>query len=173
MTTDRIEKNIMLRAPIEHVWRAISDPEQFGRWFGVRFDGPFASGTRLTGRIVPTTADSEVAKLQEPHEGKAFEITIGRMEPMRYFSFRWHPFAVEPEVDYSNEPTTLVEFTLEEQSEGVLLTVTESGFDQIPIARRARAFTANEAGWSHQIKLIEKYLIAQAAPQEQRHGARP
>jgi uncharacterized protein YndB with AHSA1/START domain len=156
--TDRIEKRILLRAPLERVWRAVSDARQFGAWFGVAFDGPFAPGARMTGTIVPTKVDEEVAKLQKPHEGRAFEVTVDRIEPGRLFSFRWHPFAVDPSVDYSSEPTTLVVFELEEVAGGTSLTITESGFDRIPLARRAQAFTANEGGWTHQTKLIEKYL---------------
>jgi len=155
---DRIEKKITLRAPLERVWRAISDAREFGRWFGVRFDGPFAAGARVTGKIVPTEVDPEVAKLQEPYSGMAFDFTIDRIEPMRLFSFRWHPYAVEPGVDYSKEPATLVVFELEPVPDGTELRITESGFDRIPIERRATAFTANEGGWEHQTKLIQKYV---------------
>ncbi len=156
--TDRIEKRILLRVPLARVWNAISDAKQFGSWFGIEFDSAFVSGARLTGRIRPTTVDPEVAKLQEPHAGRAAAFVIERVEPMRLFSFRWHPFAVDPAVDYSREPMTLVVFELQEQAGGTLLTITESGFDQIPLARRAAAFKANDGGWSHQTKLIEKYL---------------
>lgn len=157
-STDRIEKQVQLRASLARVWRAISDAQEFGSWFGVRFDGPFVAGARLTGQIVPTTADPEVAKSQKPYEGQRFEITVERIEPMRHLSFRWHPYAVDPEVDYSKEPTTLVVFELEEVAEGTLLTVTESGFDGIPLERRAEAFEMNEGGWEAQMRLIEKYL---------------
>ena len=158
MNTDRIEKRIVLRAPLERVWRAISDAGQFGSWFGVAFDGPFVAGARLTGKIVPTTVDAEVAKQQKPYAGMAFEFFVERIEPMRTIEFRWHPFAVEPGVDYSGEPTTRIVFELQPVSDGVLLTVTESGFDQIPLARRAKAFAANDGGWAMQMKLIENYL---------------
>ena len=158
MGTERIEKRILLRAPRERVWQAISDSKQFGTWFGVEFDGPFAAGAFMRGRIAPTKVDAEVAALQKPHTGKAFECTVERVEPPRTFSFRWHPYAVEPGVDYSQEPTTLVMFELEEAAQGTLLTISESGFDRIPLERRAKAFAANEGGWSHQSKLIEKYL---------------
>jgi len=158
MNTDRIEKRIVLRALLERVWRAISDAGQFGSWFGVAFDGPFVAGARLIGKIVPTTVDAEVAKQQKPYAGMAFEFFVERIEPMRTIEFRWHPFAVEPGVDYSGEPTTRIVFELQPVSDGVLLTVTESGFDQIPLARRAKAFTANDGGWAMQMKLIENYL---------------
>jgi uncharacterized protein YndB with AHSA1/START domain len=157
-TTDRIEKSILLHARRERVWRAITDHREFGSWFGVHFDGPFVAGARLTGKIVPTTVDPEVARAQKPYEGRTFEITVDRIEPMRHFSFRWHPFAVEPDHDYSKEPTTLVVFRLEETSGGTMLTITESGFDRIPLSRRAKAFEANEGGWAAQAKLIAKYL---------------
>jgi uncharacterized protein YndB with AHSA1/START domain len=157
-TPDRIEKRITLRAPRERVWRAISEAKQFGSWFGVSFEGEFAAGARLTGRIAPTQVDPEVAKLQEPYVGFPFEFHIERIEPMSLFSFRWHPNAVDRNADYSAEPMTLVEFRLEDVDEGTRLTITESGFDGIPLARRAQAFTSNEGGWTHQSRLIEKYL---------------
>jgi uncharacterized protein YndB with AHSA1/START domain len=162
MPTDRIEKKILLRAPRQRIWRALTDAAEFGTWFGARFDGPFTPGARLRGVIVPTGVDAEVAQAQQPYEGKPFEITVERLEPERLFSFRWHPYAVEEGVDYSAEPTTLVVFTLEEVADGVVLTVTESGFDRIPLERRAAALEANEQGWGMQMKLIEKHL-AQAA----------
>ena len=161
-TTDRIEKKVLLRAPRERVWRAISDSKEFGAWFGVRFDGPFAADKRMIGKIVPTTVDPEVAKLQEPHTGMAFEFAVDRIEPQKLFSFRWHPYAVDSSVDYTKEPSTLVVFELQEVAAGTMLTVTESGFDRIPIERRAKAFAANEGGWAHQMKLIEKYLALAA-----------
>ena len=156
--TDRIEKEILLRAPLTRVWRAISDAEEFGRWFGVRFDGPFVAGEHLTGRIVPTSVGPEVAESQKPYEGSRFDITVDRIDPMRRFSFRWHPYAVDPDVDYSAEPTTLVVFELEEVPDGTRLRITESGFDAIPLERRATAFEMNEQGWEAQLSLIEKYL---------------
>ncbi len=158
MNTDRIEKQILLRAPRKRVWHALSDSTEFGSWFGMKFDGPFAPGTSVRGVIVPTTVNAEVAKAQKQYEGMPFEITIEQMEPERLFSFRWHPFAVERGVDYSAEPTTLVVFALEEVANGVMLTVTESGFDRIPLARRAKAFTANEQGWGMVVKMLEEYL---------------
>src|SRR5262245_49900326 len=163
MTTavsDRIEKTTLLRAPRSRVWRAISDSDEFGEWFGVRFDGPFRPGAPLHGIATPTTADDEVAKRQKPYEGLPFDIVVDRIEPERLFSFRWHPFAIEKGVDYSAEPTTLVVFELEDAPGGTKVTVTESGFDRIPLARRAQAFTANEGGWAMQMTLIEKHISA-------------
>ncbi|MFZ5896114.1 MAG: SRPBCC family protein [Myxococcota bacterium] len=157
-STDRIEKKIVLRAPHERVWRAITDSKQFGTWFGVDFDGPFVAGTKLNGRIVPTKVDPVVAKAQEPHAGKPFVCLVERIEPMSHFSFRWHPYDVDPNVDTSKEPTTLVVFELQPVSAGIELTISESGFDQIPIERRAEAFASNQEGWAAQSKLIEKYL---------------
>ena len=158
MRTDRIEKKLFLRAPLPRVWRALSDSTEFGHWFGVKFEGPFVPGARLHGIVVPTKVDHEIARAQTQYEGVPFEITVDRIEPDRLFSFRWHPFAVEPGFDYSAEPTTIVVFELEEMSDGVLLTVTESGFDQIPLARRAKAFTANEGGWGAVVKLLDRYV---------------
>lgn len=158
MDTDRIEKRILLHAPLERVWRALADSREFGTWFGVALDGPFAPGARLRGKIVGTKADAEVAKLQKQHEGVPFEIAIEEIEPQRLLAFRWHPHAVESGVDYSAEPTTLIVFTLEQVADGVLVTVTESGFDQIPLARRAQAFQANDQGWGIMVKVLEKYV---------------
>jgi uncharacterized protein YndB with AHSA1/START domain len=158
MSTDRIEKKILLKAPLDRVWRALSDSTEFGTWFGMKFDGPFAPGATMRGVIVPTKMNPEVANAQKKYEGIPFEIAIEQMEPQRLFSFRWHPGAVDPAVDYSQEPTTLVVFTLEQAPDGVLLTVTESGFDGIPLARRAKTFASNEQGWSIQMTLIEAYL---------------
>ena len=162
MSADRIEKKILLRAPRKRVWRALSDSTEFGTWFGMKFDGPFTPGARVGATIVGTTVDPNVAKAQKEHEGMQFDIIIERMEPERLFSFRWHPGPAERGVDYSNEPATLVVFLLEEAANGVMVTVTESGFDQIPLARRAKAFEANEQGWGIVVKLLEKHL-AQAA----------
>jgi uncharacterized protein YndB with AHSA1/START domain len=156
--TDRIEKKILLRAPRAKIWRAISDSAEFGSWFGMRFDEPFRPGPTMRGVIVPTSVNAEVAKAQKPYEGWPVEIRIEKMEPERLFSFQWHPYAIERGVDYSAEPTTLIVFQLEDVPDGVRLTVTESGFDRIPLARRARAFQANEQGWGMVVKLIEDYL---------------
>jgi uncharacterized protein YndB with AHSA1/START domain len=164
MDTDRIEKRIVLKASRERVWQAISDPVRFSAWFGVEFAGPFVAGSRMTGRIVPTKVDPEIAKLQEPHTGKPFEILVERIEPLKRFAFRWHPFAIDPNYDYSHEPTTLVAFDLADAEGGTLLTITESGFDQIPIERRSQAFKANDGGWTHQAKLVEKYLVLSESP---------
>lgn len=154
----KIEKQVVLRAPLERVWRAISDAEEFGRWFGVRFDGPFVAGASVTAAISPTAVDAEVAKRQEAHAGVTSTWQIVAVEPPRRFAYRWHPFAVDPEVDYHREPTTLVEFTLAERPDGVLLTITESGFEAIPEARRGPSFEANGEGWAIQTTLVRKYV---------------
>jgi uncharacterized protein YndB with AHSA1/START domain len=158
MSTDRIEKEVLLKAPLERVWRAISDADEFGQWFGVRFDGPFVPGTSVTGVITPTTVDAEVAKQQEPYAGTADSWQIVAVEPQRRLAYRWHPYAVEPGSDYSAEPTTLVEFTLEENADGVLLRIVESGFDALPADRRAAAFEGNSEGWAAQTELVRTYL---------------
>ena len=145
-TTDRIEKQVLLRAPRARVWRAITNSEEFGSWFGVKFDGPFKVGAPQRGVLVGTTVDENVAKMQREYKDIPFEITVDRIEPERIFAFRWHPYGVERGVDYSAEPTTLVTFTLEEMPNGTKLTVTESGFDRIPLERRAKALAANEGG---------------------------
>jgi uncharacterized protein YndB with AHSA1/START domain len=158
MSTDRIEKQVLLRAPLDRVWRAISDSDEFGRWFGARFDGPFVAGSSVTATITPTTVDDEVAELQRPHAGAKATWQIVAVEAQRRFAYRWHPYAVEPGVDYDREPTTLVEFTLSETPDGVLLTIVESGFDAIPEVRRSTAFEANSGGWAKQVELVRKYL---------------
>jgi uncharacterized protein YndB with AHSA1/START domain len=161
--TDRIQKRVTLKAPLERVWKAVSDSSRFGEWFGVQFEGPFVAGKPVRGKIVPTKADSEVAKTQEPYAGAPFDCIVDRIEPMTLFSFRWHPFAIDPDVDYSKDPTTLVTFELEPVPGGTQLTITESGFDSIPLSRRAKAFEMNNVGWTHQARLIEKYLASHAS----------
>jgi len=156
--SDRIEKNVLLKAPRPRVWRALTDAQEFGQWFGVKFDGQFVPGAPIHGVIVPTTVDADVARAQEPYRGMAFDVTVEAMEPERRFAFRWHPGAIDPKLDYSKEPTTLVEFLLEEVADGVMLTVVESGFDRIPLSRRATAFTMNEGGWAMMVGIIRKYL---------------
>jgi uncharacterized protein YndB with AHSA1/START domain len=161
-STDRIEKKVLLRAPLGRVWRAISDSKQFGSWHGVEFDGPFVAGARMTGRVVPNIVDPEAGRNEKQREGKPFTISVERVEPMRLFSMRWYPGDEDPGIDYSNEPTTLVEFKLEEVSGGTMLTVTESGFDGIPMDLRAKEFTRHEQGWAAQATMIEKYLALAA-----------
>ena len=147
MSTDRIEKTVFLRAPRSRVWRAIATAEEFGTWFGVKLEGQFSAGARVSGRItIPG------------YQHVTMEITIERVDSERLFSYRWHPYAIDPGVDYSGEPTTLVEFRLEEVPGGTKLTVTESGFDRIPAARRAEAFRMNDQGWTGQIRNIEHHV---------------
>ena len=144
---DRIEKHIELNAPVSRVWRALTDYRDFGEWFRVKLEAPFAPGQISRGQMT-----------YPGYEHVTWQATVQKIEPERLFSFRWHPHAVERGVDYSSEPTTLIVFLLEEMADGVMLTVTESGFDQIPLARRAKAFTANEQGWGMVVHLIEEYL---------------
>jgi uncharacterized protein YndB with AHSA1/START domain len=146
-STDRIEKQIILDAPSSRVWRALTDVSQFNAWFGVSLTTPFAPGAEVSGKINIKNYDHVT-----------MSIWIERMEPERFFSFRWHPYAIEPGVDYSTEPTTLVTFTLDETPEGTRLTVVESGFDQLPPARRAEAFRMNEGGWTAQVQNISRHV---------------
>ena len=157
-TPDRIEKHVLLHASLPRVWSALTDSREFGAWFGAALDGPFEAGALALGRIEPTKVDAEVAQLQAPHRGTPLELAIVRIEPMRRFSFRWHPFAVEPGADLAREPTTLVAFELEAGADGTWLTITETGFDALPEARRAQAFAANDGGWTHQARLVARYL---------------
>jgi uncharacterized protein YndB with AHSA1/START domain len=149
--TDRIERQVLIRAPRSRVWRALTDPAEFGAWFGVKVEGTFAPGARVRGRIT-----------HKGYEHLTWDITIDRMEPERLFSWRWHPYAVEPGVDYSPEPPTLVVFEFEEVSGGTRLTVVESGFDHVPLARRALAYRMNSEGWTIQTGAIERYVAAKA-----------
>jgi uncharacterized protein YndB with AHSA1/START domain len=154
-TTNEIRKQALLRAPVERVWGAITDAKQFGTWFGVDVDGQFTAHTAVDARITPTKVDPDAAKMQEPYAGMQFQFHVDRIEPMRLFSFRWHPGGEE-------DVMTLVTFELEPHSDGTMLTITEAGFDRIPLERRAKAFEGNSAGWAHQLVLIEKYLALQA-----------
>lgn len=161
MSEDQIVKKTVLRAPRQRVWRAVSDSAQYGAWFGAEFDGPFTVGAKLTATIVPTKFDPEVATSQEPYRGRQFSFEVERIEPERVIAFRWHPYAVDPNIDYSSEPTTLIVFELADAPGGhTALTITESGFDKIPLARRAEAFRMNSGGWEAQLTLIEKYLAS-------------
>ena len=147
-TTDRIVKQAVLQAPLSRVWRAVSDAKEFGEWFQVDMSGQaFRPGEPVH------------AKMTYPgYEGMPFEMVIERIEPERLFSFRWHPYGIDPNYDYSTEPMTLVAFELEEVPEGTKLTVTESGFDSIPLGRRAEAFRMNRQGWAQQVHNIEVYV---------------
>jgi uncharacterized protein YndB with AHSA1/START domain len=146
-TTDRIEKAIVLRAPQSRVWRALANAQEFGAWFGIKFKGAFKAGERIEGQIT-----------SPGYEHVTIEFTIERMDPESRLSYRWHPYAIDPAVDYSSEPTTLVEFRLEEVSGGTQLTVIESGFDRIPLARRAEALRMNDDGWASQLVNIERHV---------------
>jgi uncharacterized protein YndB with AHSA1/START domain len=146
-TTDRIEKKVLVRAPRARVWRALTIAEEFGRWFGASLTGAFAPGARLRGPI--TT---------KGYEHLTLDMTVERMEPERMVSWRWHPYAIEPGVDYTSEPTTLVVFELEEVDGGTMVSVVESGFDRIPAARRAEAYRMNDAGWAAQMESIRRHV---------------
>jgi uncharacterized protein YndB with AHSA1/START domain len=146
-TTDKIEKEVLIHAPRSRVWRALTDSKEFGAWFRAEFQEPFRQGVTIRGRI-----------LHPGYEHLTFEMAVETIEPERLFSFRWHPYAIDPDVDYSKEPTTLVELTLTDAEGGTLLRVVESGFDAIPLARRAEAFRMNEGGWAEQMKNIHAHL---------------
>ena len=156
--SDQIQKVAVLKAPRERVWKAISDAKSFGAWFGVDFEGEFKPGAHMIGKMRPTTVDAQVAKMQEQYAGMKFEFWVGEIEPPRRITFRWHPYAIDPKRDYSHEPKTFIVFELEEVEGGTKLTITEAGFDGIPLERRAEAFKMNEGGWNAQAKLLEKYV---------------
>ena len=146
MDSDRIEKKILIKASRSRVWRALTDRQEFAEWFGMQLDAPFVAGKQLTGKI--------------EYQGKQHDIQLDveRVEPEQRFEWRWHPYAVEPDVDYASEPTTLVSFELSDQPDGTLLRVVESGFDAIPIARRAKAYRMNGEGWSIQVQNIADHV---------------
>jgi uncharacterized protein YndB with AHSA1/START domain len=147
VVTDRIEKQVVLRALRSRVWRALTDADEFGTWFGVALQAPFTEGATVRGQIT-----------HPGYQHLTMELIVERLEPERYFAYRWHPYAVDPKTDYSHEPTTLVEFRLEDTGEGTALTIVESGFDRIPLARRAEAFKMNDGGWTQQVRNIERHV---------------
>jgi uncharacterized protein YndB with AHSA1/START domain len=146
-SSDRIDKQFHVKATCSRVWRAISDAEQFGKWFGMKLDAPFSAGGIIFGRLT-----------MPGYEHLMLEMQVETIEPERYFSYRWHPYAIDSATDYSAEPTTLVEFRLRETTEGTEITITESGFDQLPASRRAEAFRMNTAGWESQSKKLVSYV---------------
>lgn len=145
--TDRVEQSIELRAPQARVWRALTDAEEFGTWFRAKLEGRFALGQTLKGNIT-----------YPGYEHLRLEVTVVTLEAQQRFAFRWHPYAIDPHMDYSKEPTTLVEFRLQAIPEGTRLTVVESGFDQLPPERRELAFRMNQQGWSGQMANIQHYV---------------
>ena len=144
---ERIEKRIELRSSISRVWRALTDHGEFGEWFGVKLEGPFVPGEPSEGQIT-----------YPGYEHVRWRAVVQKMEPERLFSFTWHPYGIDPKVDYSKETPTLVEFRLEKTATATLLLLTESGFDQVPAHRREEAFRMNDGGWTQQMKNIEKYV---------------
>ena len=144
---NRIEKQIELKAPVSRVWRALTDYREFGEWFRVKLDGPFAPGEVSRGHIT-----------YPGYEHLKWEAIVQKMESEEYFSFTWHPYAVDPKMDYSTETPTLVEFRLKKTAVGTLLVLTESGFENIPGERRLEAFRRNDGGWAEQMKNIEKHV---------------
>jgi|SRR5687767_9931194 len=156
--SDRIVKSVVLQAPPHHVWPALTDAKAFGTWFGAEFEGSFTPGAHVTGRITPTQMDAEVAKEQEPYKGMPIDLTIDRIDPMRLFSFRWNPLPTDRSADPATDPSTLVEFELEPIDDGTRLTVTESGFEQIPEAQRDEAFASNSDGWEKQMGLVRNFV---------------
>lgn len=144
---DRIQKTVMLNTTRSRAWRALTDSKEFGQWFRAKLDNRFAPGQVTIGHIT-----------YPGFEHIVFQVLVERMDAEHYFSFRWHPAAIDPKVDYSEEPTTLVEFHLEPVTQGTRLTVTESGFDKLPAERRTEAYRMNDGGWTVQCENIRKYV---------------
>jgi uncharacterized protein YndB with AHSA1/START domain len=145
---DRIEKQIQIAASVSRVWQALTDARRFGEWFRVAFDGPFVPGQRVSGQLT-----------HPGYEHLRMELVVTAIEPETYFAYTWHPYAVDPKVDYSQEVPTLVEFHLEAVASGTRLIVRESGFDRIPEGRRAEAFRMNAGGWAAQMTNIKAYVV--------------
>ena len=145
---NKIEKQIELNASVSRVWRALTDHREFGEWFRVALDGPFVVGQSARGHIT-----------WPGYEHVVWQAVVQKMEPEKLFSFTWHPYSVDPAIDYSAEPPTLVEFRLEPTATGTRLTLTESGFQNVPAHRRAEAFRMNENGWAQQLKNIETHVL--------------
>lgn len=146
-TTDRIVKQVLLKAPVDRVWRALSDYREFSQWFCVNLDQPFETGKTNRGQLT-----------YPGYEHLTMELAVHKMEKEKLFSYHWHPYAVDPSKDYSSEPPTLVEFILEPHNGGTLLTVIESGFDALPAERRDEAWRMNDGGWTEQVANIEAYV---------------
>ena len=145
--TDRIEKEFHVHATRSRVWRAIADAGEFGTWFGMKLDRPFMPGATVLGRLtIPG------------YEHVTVEMVVETMEPEIRFSYRWHPYAVDPAIDYTAEPMTLVEFVLRDDAGGTSVAITESGFDRLPASRRAEAFRMNEGGWAAQSRKLAGYV---------------
>lgn len=168
--SDKIEKRVVLHAPLSRVWRAITTAQEFSAWFGVQLNGEFAAGQTVTGTFSRAINEENIinfqkrlglkpSKIKMPEPNAVF-CTVERMEPESYFSYRWIPYGIDVEADPKNEPTTLVEFRLEKIKEGTELTITESGFDRVPQHRRERAFRMNDGGWAGQAENIKKYVEA-------------
>lgn len=154
MMSDRIEKSAVLAASLDRVWRAIGDSTEFGIWFGMTVDGPFVAGSTVTAAITGTAVDDDVAAQQKPFAGTVFPLHVVAVDPPHHLAFRWTPLK-EPEFA---ELTTLVEFTLTEVADGVLLRIVESGFDALPDSHRADAFADNSGGWATQLTLVGRYV---------------
>jgi uncharacterized protein YndB with AHSA1/START domain len=145
--SNRIEKTIELNVTIGRVWKAITDHREFGEWFRVQLDGPFVPGEVSSGHMT-----------YPGFEHVRWEATVKRMDEPDLFSFTWKPYAIAPDVDYSGETPTLVEFRLEPTSSGTRLTVTETGFENVPADRRAEAFRMNDGGWAEQVRNVKAYV---------------
>lgn len=146
-STDRIEKRVDVKARRSRVWRALADATEFGTWFGIAIDRPFTAGATVIGQLT-----------MKNYEHVRLEIRIEAIQPETYFAYRWHPAAIDPKVDYSAEPMTLVEFRLEEHAGGTTIVIIESGFDALPASRKLEAYRMNEGGWASQSKKLVAYV---------------
>ncbi len=149
--SDRIERSIVIQVPRRRVWRALTTPDEFGRWFGANLEGQvFEAGQGARGPLV-----------YPGYEHIVFDVIVERIEVMELFSYRWHPYAVDPSTDYAAEQPTLVTFTLADAPRNsTLLTVVESGFDLVPLHRRLEAFRMSSRGWEYQLDNLMQHVVA-------------
>ena len=152
MTDDalnRIDRTIEVNAPPDQVWRVLTTAKDLSTWFKVSVEGDIVAGAEIW-----------MTSLNSGHEGTRFLVRIKEMTAPRRFVWEWHPGAVDPAIDYSREPWTTVTFTLEPSGRGTRLSVSETGFNDISLARRAKAYADNSQGWTEVLVWIQKYADA-------------
>jgi uncharacterized protein YndB with AHSA1/START domain len=158
MTEDRIEKSVDIRAPQDRVWKALTDSQEFGRWFGARFEGPFVPGRSVRGIIAPGEASTPEEIASHPYLGKPMVFQVERVDPPRRFSYRWQPLEGRTDLEVVDGPSTMVEFTLEETKDGTRLTVVETGFSKLPAPHRQPAYESHDGGWTVQVRRIRVHI---------------
>jgi uncharacterized protein YndB with AHSA1/START domain len=158
MTEDRIEKSVDIRAPRDRVWKALADSQEFGRWFGARFEGPFVPGRAVRGVITPSELATPEETAGHPYLGRPMVLQVERMDPPTRFSYRWQPLEGRDDLVRGEGPSTLVEFTLEEMKGGTRVKIVESGFSLLPAKHRKPAYESHEGGWGVQVQRIRVHI---------------